>query len=176
MCRYGGSFENRTRLLLAIIDAIKQKLGKDMIITTRLGIYDAIPYPYGWAVDKNDYTKPDLTEPKKLFALLSQRNIPMINVTIGNPYYNPHYGRPYNEPVAGLYASPENPLAGVERMIRLTGEMQRAFPQMTLVGSGFVAFSGRSALWPQPCRRGIFRQLISSCHEFISTAAGTVYL
>ncbi len=135
--RYGGSFENRTRLLLAIIDAIKQKLGKDMIITTRLGIYDAIPYPYGWAVDKNDYTKPDLTEPKKLFALLSQRNIPMINVTIGNPYYNPHYGRPYNEPIAGLYASPENPLAGVERMIRLTGEMQRAFPNMILVGPGY---------------------------------------
>jgi NADPH-dependent glutamate synthase beta subunit-like oxidoreductase/2,4-dienoyl-CoA reductase-like NADH-dependent reductase (Old Yellow Enzyme family) len=135
--RYGGSFENRTRLLLAIIDAIKQKLGKDRTITTRLGIYDAIPYPYGWAVDKNDYTKPDLTEPKKLLALLSQRNVPMINVTIGNPYYNPHYGRPYNEPVAGLYASPENPLAGVERMIRLTGEMQRAFPNIVLVGPGY---------------------------------------
>ena len=54
-----------------IIDAINQQLGKDRIITTRLGIYDAIPYPYGWGVDKNDYTKPDLTEPKKLFALLS---------------------------------------------------------------------------------------------------------
>ncbi len=70
--RYGGSFENRTRLLLAIIDAIKQKLGKDKTVVTRLGIYDAIPYPYGWAVDKNDYTKPDLAEPKKLFALLSR--------------------------------------------------------------------------------------------------------
>jgi len=135
--RYGGSFENRTRLLLAIIDVIHQKLGKDRTVVTRLGIYDAIPYPYGWAVDKNDYTKPDLTEPKKLFALLSQRNVPMINVTIGNPYYNPHYGRPYNEPVAGLYASPEHPLQGVERMIRLTGEMQRAFPQMVLVGPGY---------------------------------------
>ncbi len=135
--RYGGTFENRTRLLLAIIDAIKQKLGKDKTITTRLGIYDAIPYPYGWAVDKNDYTKPDLAEPKKLFDLLSRRNVPMINVTIANPYYNPHYGRPYNEPVAGLYASPEHPLAGVERMIRLTGEMQRAFPDITLVGPGY---------------------------------------
>jgi len=135
--RYGGAFENRTRLLLAIIDAIRQQLGKDRTITTRLGIYDAIPYPYGWAVDKDDYTKPDLAEPKKLFALLSQRNVPMINVTIGNPYYNPHYGRPYNEPVAGLYASPEHPLQGVERMIRLTGEMQRAFPNMILVGPGY---------------------------------------
>ena len=135
--RYGGSFENRTRLLLAIIDAIKQRLGKDKTITTRLGIYDAIPYPYGWGVDKSDYTKPDLTEPKKVFALLSQRNIPMINVTIGNPYYNPHFGRPYGKPVIGGYESPEHPLAGVERMIRLTGEMQKAFEQMVLVGPGY---------------------------------------
>lgn len=135
--RYGGSFENRTRLLLAIIDAIHQQLGKDRIITTRLGIYDAIPYPYGWAVDKNDYTKPDLTEPKKLFALLSRRNVPMINVTIANPYYNPHYSRPYDKPIIGGYEPPEHPLRGVERMIRLTSEIQRAFPQMTLVGSGY---------------------------------------
>jgi 2,4-dienoyl-CoA reductase (NADPH2) len=135
--KYGGSFENRTRLLLTIIDAIHQQLGKDKTVVTRLGIYDAIPYPYGWGVDKNDFTKPDLTEPKRVFALLSQRNVPMINVTIGNPYYNPHFGRPYNEPIVGGYESPENPLAGVERMIRLTGEMQRAFGQMILVGPGY---------------------------------------
>jgi len=135
--RYGGSFENRTRLLLTIIDAIHQQLGKDRTIVTRLGIYDAIPYPYGWAVDKNDYTKPDLAEPKELFALLAERNVPMINVTIANPYYNPHYGRPYDKPIIGGYKSPEHPLQGVERMIRLTGEMQRAFPQMILVGPGY---------------------------------------
>ncbi|MGD0573639.1 MAG: flavin oxidoreductase/NADH oxidase [Sedimentisphaerales bacterium] len=134
---YGGSFENRTRLLLTIIDAIHQRLGKDRIITTRLGIYDAIPYPYGWGVDKNDYTKPDLTEPKKLFALLAKRNVLMTNVTIANPYYNPHYGRPYNKPIIRGYESPEHPLQGVERMIRLTGEMQSAFPQMILVGPGY---------------------------------------
>jgi 2,4-dienoyl-CoA reductase-like NADH-dependent reductase (Old Yellow Enzyme family) len=145
--RYGGAFENRTRLLLTIIDAIHQQLGKDRTVVTRLGIYDAIPYPYGWAVDKNDYApkggtsqgcaKPDLAEPKKLFALLSQRNVPMINVTIANPYYNPHFGRPYNKPIIGGYKSPEHPLQGVERMIRLTGKMQRAFPQMILVGTGY---------------------------------------
>jgi 2,4-dienoyl-CoA reductase-like NADH-dependent reductase (Old Yellow Enzyme family) len=135
--RYGGSFENRTRLLLTIIDAIGQRLGKDKTVVTRLNIYDAIPYPYGWGVDKNDYTKPDLTEPKKLFALLAERNVLMTNVTIANPYYNPHYGRPYDKPIIGGYKSPEHPLQGVERMIRLTGEMQRAFPQITTVGTGY---------------------------------------
>jgi 2,4-dienoyl-CoA reductase (NADPH2) len=135
--RYGGSFENRTRLLLAIIDAIKQNLGKDKTVVTRLGIYDAIPYPYGWGVADSNYAHIDLTEPKKLFGLLGRRNVPLINVTIGNPYYNPHCGRPYDKPIIGGYESPEHPLAGVERMIRLTGEMQKAFGQMVLVGPGY---------------------------------------
>lgn len=135
--RYGGSFENRTRFLLAVIDAVHGQLGKDRTVVTRLGVYDAIPYPYGWGVDKDDYTKPDLTEPKRVFALLDQRNVQIINVTIGNPYYNPHYGRPYNKPVIGGYKSPEHPLWGVERVIRLTAELQRAFPNVVLVGTGY---------------------------------------
>jgi 2,4-dienoyl-CoA reductase-like NADH-dependent reductase (Old Yellow Enzyme family) len=123
--------------LLSIIDAIHRQFGKDKTVVTRLNIYDAIPFPYGWGVDKNDYTKPDLAEPKKLFALLSRRNVPMINVTIGNPYYNPHFGRPYNKPIVGGLQSPEHPLRGVERMLQLTAEMQMAFPNMVLVGTGY---------------------------------------
>ncbi|MHC4620708.1 MAG: oxidoreductase, partial [Planctomycetota bacterium] len=68
--KYGGSFENRTRFLLEVIDRIHAELGGDKQIVTRLGVYDAVPYPYGWGVDKDDYTRPDLTEPKKLIALL----------------------------------------------------------------------------------------------------------
>lgn len=135
--RYGGSFENRTRLLLGIVDAIRNELGIETPITSRLGIYDAIPYPYGWAVDKSDYTKPDLSEPKKLIRLLADRGVKLLNITVANPYYNPHYGRPYDKPIIGGYMSPEHPLQGVERMIRLTGEMQRAFPQITTVGTGY---------------------------------------
>ena len=58
--KYRGSFENRTRFPLEVIDKIRKELGEDTTVTTRLGVYDAIPYPYGWAVDKDDYTKPDL--------------------------------------------------------------------------------------------------------------------
>jgi len=84
--RYGGSFENRTRFVLDVIDKIHKELGEETPVVTRLGIYDAIPYPYGWGVDKDDYTKPDLTEPKKLIALLQQRGVKLINVTAANPY------------------------------------------------------------------------------------------
>lgn len=135
--KYGGSFENRTRFLLEVVDRIRAELGDRARIVTRLGIYDAIPYPYGWGVDKNDYTKPDLTEPKKLIGLLQQRGVQLINITVANPYYNPHVGRPFNEPIAGGYAEPEHPLTGVARLVQLAGEVQRAFPDIAFVGTGY---------------------------------------
>lgn len=134
--KYGGSFENRTRFLLEVIDKIRLELG-DVPITLRLGIYDAIPYPFGWAVDKNDYTKPDLTEPKKLIALLQQRDINIINITVANPYYNPHIGRPFNQPTADSYPEPEHPIVGVNRLISLTADIQQAFPKIAVVASGY---------------------------------------
>jgi 2,4-dienoyl-CoA reductase (NADPH2) len=135
--KYGGSFENRTRFPLQVIDKIHQELGEDAVVAMRLGIYDAIPYPFGWAVDEKDYTKPDLTEPKKLIGLLRQRGLGLINVTIANPYYNPHVGRPFNEPIVGGYDEPEHPLVGVDRLVKLAGEIQKQFPDIAVVGTGY---------------------------------------
>ena len=135
--KYGGSFENRTRFVLEVIDKIYRERGSDRSVVTRLGVYDAIPYPYGWGVDKEDYTKPDLTEPKRLIALLQQHGVKMINITVANPYYNPHVGRPFNEPIVGGYEEPEHPLVGVSRLINLTGEIQKEFPDIAIVGTGY---------------------------------------
>jgi NADPH-dependent glutamate synthase beta subunit-like oxidoreductase/2,4-dienoyl-CoA reductase-like NADH-dependent reductase (Old Yellow Enzyme family) len=135
--KYGGTFENRTRFLLEVIDKIRGELGKDKPIVTRLGIYDGIPYPYGWGVDKDDYAKPDLTEPKKLIELLKQRGVKLINITAANPYYNPHIGRPFNEPIVGGYQEPEHPLVGVVRLINLAGQIQKEFPDIAIVGTGY---------------------------------------
>jgi NADPH-dependent glutamate synthase beta subunit-like oxidoreductase/2,4-dienoyl-CoA reductase-like NADH-dependent reductase (Old Yellow Enzyme family) len=134
---YGGSFENRTRFVLEVIDKIHAELGEDVAVTTRLGIYDAIPYPYGWAVDEKDYTRPDLTEPKKLISLLQQRGVKLINITVANPYFNPHVGRPFNEAIVGGYEEPEHPLTGVNRLTSLTAEIQREFPDIAIVGTGY---------------------------------------
>ncbi len=135
--KYGGSFENRTRFVLEVIDKIHRELGKDTPVVTRLGVYDAIPYPYGWGVDKDDYRKPDLTEPKKLIGLLRQRGVNLINITVANPYYNPHVGRPFNEAIVGGYEEPEHPLVGVSRLVNLTGEIQKEFPGIAIVGTGY---------------------------------------
>ena len=135
--RYGGSFENRTRFLLEVIDRIHRELGDDKQVCVRLGCYDAIPYPYGWAVDKDDYTRPDLAEPHRLLSLLQQRGVRLINFTIANPYYNPHVGRPFNQPIKGGYTEPEHPAVGASRLIALAGELQQAFPQLAIVGTGY---------------------------------------
>lgn len=135
--KYGGTFENRTRFLLDVVNKIRGELGKDKPIVTRLGIYDGIPYPYGWGVDKDDYTKPDLTEPKKLIGLLKQHGVKLINITAANPYYNPHIGRPFNEPIVGGYQEPEHPLVGVARLVGLAGEIQKQFPDLAIVGTGY---------------------------------------
>ena len=135
--KYGGSFENRTRFLLEVIDGIHRELGEDKAVVTRLSIYDAVPHPFGWAIDKKDYTQPDLTEPGKLIALLAERGVKMINVTVADPHYNPHYGRPFSQPVANGYESPEHPLAGVARLIGLAGEIQKEFADIAIVGTGY---------------------------------------
>ncbi|MHC4174341.1 MAG: FAD-dependent oxidoreductase, partial [Planctomycetota bacterium] len=79
----------------------------------------------------------DLTEPKKLIGLLQERGVNLINVTIANPYYNPHVGRPFNETIVGGYEEPEHPLVGVSRLVYLAGEIQKKFPDIAIVGTGY---------------------------------------
>jgi 2,4-dienoyl-CoA reductase-like NADH-dependent reductase (Old Yellow Enzyme family) len=136
--KYGGSFENRTRFLLDIVDRIKTELGVDgSRIATRLGFYDAIPFPYGWAIDEDDYRKENLDEPKKLVQALYERGVRVINFTAGNPYYNPHVGRPFDKPIEEGYAEPEHPLVGIERLVNLASEMQQRFPEIAFIGTGY---------------------------------------
>jgi 2,4-dienoyl-CoA reductase-like NADH-dependent reductase (Old Yellow Enzyme family) len=132
--RYGGSFENRTRFLLNIVGKVKDRLGDGMDIAVRLNAYDAIPYPYGWGVNQEDSHVQDLSEPKKLVRMLWDRGVKIVNVTIGNPYYNPHVNRPYD---TGFYTPPEHPLVGAERILRTGKEIQEAVPDMTIIGTGF---------------------------------------
>ena len=132
--RYGGSFDGRTRFLLNVIDRIRSRLGSDFIVATRMNIYDGIPYPYGWGVDQGDYLKMDLSEPLKLVGLLKERNVKIINLTMGTPYYNPHVNRPYD---VGGYIPEEHPLTGVARLITGIGDIQQAYPNISVVGTGY---------------------------------------
>lgn len=132
--KYGGDFEGRTRLIRNIVRKIKSELGDDFIVATRLNIYDGIQFPYGWGVDKEDHTKFDLAEPLKLIGILQDMGVKLINVTMGTPYYNPHVNRPYDN---GEYIPDESQLKAVERLLDGAGEIQKQYPDMVVVGTGY---------------------------------------
>ena len=135
--KYGGSFENRTRLLRESLARIKDEV-PGVFITTRMNVYDAISYPYGFGVDKDDYMVPDLAEPIELVRILHETGIPILNVSIGNPYFNPHFGRPYDFPIKGFTVPDEHPLTGLDRFMSITRQIQESAPDLPLIGSGYT--------------------------------------
>lgn len=129
--RYGGSFENRTRLYLNCIEAVKNVLPKEALLTTRLSVSDMVPYPYGFGTTAENQL--DLTEPDLLMQRLVDAGIQILNVTVGNPYYNPHVNRPYRK---GGYTAPEAPSVGLARFEEIEKHLKEKFPALTIVGSG----------------------------------------
>jgi 2,4-dienoyl-CoA reductase-like NADH-dependent reductase (Old Yellow Enzyme family) len=56
---------------------------------------------------------------------------------MGSPYFNPHIGRPFERPPIDGYPSPEHPLRGVERHVTTAADLQRAHPDVVMVGTGY---------------------------------------
>jgi NADPH-dependent glutamate synthase beta subunit-like oxidoreductase/2,4-dienoyl-CoA reductase-like NADH-dependent reductase (Old Yellow Enzyme family) len=133
--KYGGSFENRTRMLRETLTRISQDVPQ-VFTATRLNAFDAYRYPYGWGVDKSDCLKPDLSEPLALIGILEEIGISVVNISIGNPYYNPHVGRPYDFPIKGVDVPDEHPLLGLVRFVDIYSAIQKKYPRLPVVGSG----------------------------------------
>ncbi|HWE36898.1 MAG TPA: NADH:flavin oxidoreductase [Isosphaeraceae bacterium] len=156
--RYGGSFEDRTRFVRAVVGRIRDEV-PGLLIGTRLNVFDGIPYRRGadgvgvpeaferpirsaWGTNEDDPDAADLAEPIELIRLLQGLGVSLVNVTAGNPYASPHLLRPFEySPVDG-YETPEHPLIGVARHFRLTAAVQSAFPDLAVVGSGYSWLQG----------------------------------
>lgn len=152
--RYGGDFENRTRFVRNVIGKIRNAVPA-AVICSRVNVYDGVPYrrneatgagepcPFeapvqsSFGADAQNPLDEDLSEPKLLLAMLRDLGVPMVNITMGNPYAVMHVTRPFEYPPTDGYETPEHPLVGVWRHFRSTGELQRAFPELVLVGSGY---------------------------------------
>ncbi|MBP2666799.1 MAG: flavin oxidoreductase/NADH oxidase [Firmicutes bacterium] len=132
---YGGSFENRTRFLCNIVDKVRNKLGDRITLAVRLGVFDEVPQPYGWGVDKDDYHKPDFAEPVQLMQILWEKGVKLFNISLGNPYYNPHLTRPCD---IGGYVSPFHPLEGIQLLLNAAKVMQAAVPEAAIMGTGLT--------------------------------------
>ncbi len=131
--KYGGSFENRTRLFRDIIRDTADSFGDRVFLASRFNLYDAMEYPYGFGCKRDNYMEPDFDEISRLVAEMEALGISCINITMGTPYLTPHINRPHT--LGGEI--PEDPIIGCDRMIKYTGELQKRFPQIAVVGAGY---------------------------------------
>jgi 2,4-dienoyl-CoA reductase-like NADH-dependent reductase (Old Yellow Enzyme family) len=159
---YGGSFENRTRLVREIASGIRAA-APNLGLGVRLSAFDLVPfkpnpelsqpgklgpgmpedfshllpYRYQFGINPNNPLEPDLTEPKLLLQVFSDLGIDLVNLSAGSPYYNPHIQRPAAYPPSDGYQPHEDPLISVARQIGVVAELKAAFPKLLLVGSGY---------------------------------------
>jgi 2,4-dienoyl-CoA reductase-like NADH-dependent reductase (Old Yellow Enzyme family) len=152
--RHGGSLENRTRLARTVFEAIRAA-APELVLATRLNVFDCIPYrkkgntdegepcPWqtpvvsAWGTREDDPFAPDLAEPLWWVGEMRKLGVVLVNVSMGNPYATPHVIRPFEYPPPDGYETPEHPLIGVDRHFRLAAQVQRAYADLAVVGSGY---------------------------------------
>ena len=160
---YGGSFENRTRMLRNIIAAIRAS-GNKIELAVRLSAFDFVPfkpdpgcsqpgkpgpgipedysqylpYCYAFGVNAADPLQYDLTESYQVMELCAQLGVKLLNITAGAPYYNPHIQRPAAYPPSDGYQPPEDPLMGAARQIDVVRQLKARAPAgLVLIGSAY---------------------------------------
>ncbi len=134
--RYGGTLENRSRLLVETVREIRGE-APGLVIAARLNMFDALPWPFGFGADPAGGETEDLSEPRELVRKLAAEGVSLIAVTCGIPAYESHYGRPFDTPVKGDALPAEHPLVGVARWLRIAAAAQEAAPGIRVVGGGY---------------------------------------
>jgi 2,4-dienoyl-CoA reductase-like NADH-dependent reductase (Old Yellow Enzyme family) len=152
--RYGGSFENRTRFLRAIVEGLRAE-APELRLAVRFSAFDTVPYskddqgrgrpddaPPGYdaafgLLSDDDALDRALDDARQLLGLLQELGIRWVCLTAGSPYHNPHVQRPALFPPSDGYLPPEDPLAGVARQIRATARLKADFPDLVVVGSAY---------------------------------------
>lgn len=93
---YGGSFENRTRLAIELVEETRQIIPKDMPLFFRISATDwleeAADIPESWTAD----------DTVKLAGILAEKGLDVLDVSTGgnHPAQHPHTGPAYQAPFA----------------------------------------------------------------------------
>ena len=186
--RFGGSFENRTRLLRDIVAAIRAS-GNPIDIGVRLSAFDfvpfkpdpalsrpgklgpgvpeefshCLPYRYGFAVNPDNPVTFDLTETFRFAELCAQLGVKILNLSAGSPYYNPHIQRPAAYPPSDGYQPPEDPLVGVARQIGVARQVTSFVKEL----NGGAARSGSREPVPQAANRSMVPVIVGSAYSYL---------
>jgi NADPH2 dehydrogenase len=148
--KFGGSFENRTRILRDIVAGIRVS-GNTIELGVRLSAFDfvpfkpdpvlsqpgklgpgipedyshCLPYRYGFGVNTNNPVEYDLTETFQFTELCAQLGVKILNLSAGSPYYNPHIQRPAAYPPSDGYQPAHDPLIDVARQINVVRQVRK---------------------------------------------------
>jgi 2,4-dienoyl-CoA reductase (NADPH2) len=117
--RYGGSFENRTRLLRESVAAIRAA-EPELLLATRIGGHDGTSPGYSWGMSDSQPDRVDLTEPIRLARLLRDGGLSLLSVSLG--------ARPPGSP---------HPLDAVADHFATTRDIQRAVPDLVVMGAKY---------------------------------------
>jgi 2,4-dienoyl-CoA reductase-like NADH-dependent reductase (Old Yellow Enzyme family) len=142
--RYGGPFQNRTRLLLDVVEQIRTAL-PGLTLAVRMNATDGIPSPYGFGAAGTEDARPDFSEPLQLQQMLVNAGCGLFNITAGIPAHSPHIGRPFDRPVKGAKFPDVHPLSSVSSLIQWAAVFQKAQPLVPVVGTGY---SWLRHFWP----------------------------
>ncbi|MEM8714098.1 MAG: NADH:flavin oxidoreductase, partial [Planctomycetota bacterium] len=152
---YGGdSFENRSRLFVEIVEAVREA-APELEIGVRVSLADVVPHrpsdredrrgeaaadrwDHGFGVDHDAPTRFQFDEPFAFLELLRSLGIRMVNVTLGSPYYNPHLQRPAAYPPSDGYQPFADPLVFVAEHLDVVRRAKARFPDMLFVGTGYT--------------------------------------
>jgi NADPH2 dehydrogenase len=146
---YGGSFENRTRILREIVSGIRAS-GIRIDIGVRLSAFDfvpfrpdpalsqpgklgpgipedfsgCLPYRYAFGVNAENPVEYDLAETFRFADLCAELGVKLLNLSAGSPYYNPHIQRPAAYPPSDGYQPAHDPLIDVARQIHVVRQVK----------------------------------------------------
>ena len=161
--KFGGSFENRTRILREIVAGIRAE-GNPIDFGVRLSAFDfvpfkpdptraepgkigpgipedfshCLPYRYGFGVQAENPVEYDLTETIQFVELCGQLGVKLLNLSAGSPYYNPHIQRPAAYPPSDGYQPAHDPLIDVARQLNVVRELKAKAPAgMALIGTAY---------------------------------------
>lgn len=164
--KYGGSFENRTRILREIVAGIRAR-GNKIELGVRLSAFDCVPfqpdparsqpgklgpgipedfshclpYRYGFGVNQNNPLEYDLTETFRFVELCAELGVKILNLSAGSPYYNPHIQRPAAYPPSDGYQPAHDPLIDVVRQIEVVRQVkehvEKVQTSLALVGTAY---------------------------------------
>ena len=158
--KFGGSFENRTRILRDIVAGIRAS-GNKIEFGVRLSTFDMVPhrpdpalsvagkpgpgipaehtlpYCHGFGVNQEDPTRIDMAETFQFVELCGRLGVKILNTTAGSPYYTPHIQRPAAYPPSDGYQPAYDPLIDVERQVQVVRQLRAKAPRdMVIVSSG----------------------------------------